>query len=480
MSMVVNPFVFAGSSPPVALPVFSGAVSASTTITIPAHSAGDFIFIFAYQDGTATPPTIPPGWNALAAPTGAVFNAGALAYKKAASGSEVSGTWTGAAGLVAVVVDSSIDMGVGSVSVVETGTGTSIPAPAITQLSDAYSGDSVVLSFAGHRSTDPNMTVPPPGMTNIVGGSGSACVLGANHSTTGVSSWSAVNASVGGSSSGYASVSVELVFPTGSTATIDELTGSGNWIVPPGVTVLSHVLLVAGGGGGGLVAGGGGGGGELRHIFNLPVTPGASIAYAIGAGGAGATVADTPGNPGGDTTFDVFSVEGGGRGGCRATSADATKAPTTGGSGGGGGGGNTSTVNLGAPAGVGRSNKGGNGSYSSTGQNRGGGGGGAGGVGGLAATSIGGNGGDGLNVGAEFSYLASYGDGTGKFAGGGGGGVNGTIITLGAAGSGGGGAGSGNTNAGDGVDSTGGGGGGGGATGGTGGDGGDGTIIIVY
>lgn len=84
---------------------------------------------------------------------------------------------------------------------------------------------------------------------------------------------------------------------------LDLLTGSGNFIVPAGVTRLR--LTMVGGGGGSNGASGGGGGGVIIH--NLTVTPLQSIAFGVGAGGA-SNVA------GGDTTFGSLTAGGGGPG----------------------------------------------------------------------------------------------------------------------------------------------------------------------
>ena len=72
-------------------------------------------------------------------------------------------------------------------------------------------------------------------------------------------------------------------------------TGSGNFTVPAGVSMLSVLLVGAGAGGASgcydntstySVGGGGGGGGEVKRFW-LPVTPLGTVAYAVGAGGAG-------------------------------------------------------------------------------------------------------------------------------------------------------------------------------------------------
>ncbi len=84
---------------------------------------------------------------------------------------------------------------------------------------------------------------------------------------------------------------------------LDLQTGSGNFIVPAGVTRLRVTMV--GGGGGSNGSTGGGGGGVIIH--NLTVTPAQSIAFGVGAGGA-ANVA------GGDTTFGALTAGGGGPG----------------------------------------------------------------------------------------------------------------------------------------------------------------------
>ena len=267
------------------------------------------------------------------------------------------------------------------------------------------------------------------------------------------------------------------VIGTPTTKYVIELTGSGTWTVPPGVTKIDHLFMVGGGGGGGRRAGGGGGAGELRHIFDHMVTPGSSLSYVVGSGGAAASVSDSVGVKGDDTSFNGIVALGGGYGGCRSTATDQSNIPSTGGSGGGGGGASRSDTRISAPGTGSNTHSGGEGNYSSVSNNRGGGGGGAQSVGGAASTSNGGNGGAGLNVGATYPDLAAYGV-SGVFAGGGGGGAN--TGTAGSGGSGGGGVGGASGPAGNGVAKTGSGGGGGGISSQSAGAGGSGTIVLIY
>ncbi len=101
----------------------------------------------------------------------------------------------------------------------------------------------------------------------------------------------------------------EGIVPT----TIDAITANGNWECPAGVRYV-QLLLVGGGGSGGKSYGGGGGGGGVLYVARHEVTPGATYAAVIGAGGA-AKAADGQGNDGANTTFMGFTAFGGGGGG---------------------------------------------------------------------------------------------------------------------------------------------------------------------
>lgn len=92
------------------------------------------------------------------------------------------------------------------------------------------------------------------------------------------------------------------------------------WVIPAGVFRV-RVTVIGGGGGGGKRtgsassgAGGGGGGGGVSEGF-VTVTPGASINVTVGAGGAGATVANTAGTNGGASSFGIAVTATGGNGG---------------------------------------------------------------------------------------------------------------------------------------------------------------------
>jgi len=111
------------------------------------------------------------------------------------------------------------------------------------------------------------------------------------------------------------------------------LSGSGNWVVPNGVSSISVLIIeggATGGGGGshssstGSTGGTGGLGGRRRYINNVPVTPGDTIPYSIAAraanfgaiitgaaGGVDAGVAGTGGGGSGATALQTTRGPGG-------------------------------------------------------------------------------------------------------------------------------------------------------------------------
>jgi hypothetical protein len=211
-------------------------------------------------------------------------------------------------------------------------------------------------------------------------------------------------------------------------------TGSGTFSVPSGITAVD-VLVVAGGGGGASAFYGGGAGGLIyRPAF--PVTPGGSISYTVGAGGAGGNWPQNDGSTGQDSTFGTLTSKGGGLGRKQVGSGGYTGGP--GGSGGGGsshhggsvvsaGGTGIQPQQPGESSTYGFGNPGGSSDYGS------GGGGGAGAAGGNANNYQGGNGGIGKQY--DISGTQTY------YAGGGGGSsdANGSPRNAGTGGQGGGG-----------------------------------------
>lgn len=200
------------------------------------------------------------------------------------------------------------------------------------------------------------------------------------------------------------------------------LASGTSWTVPSNWdSANNEIHLFAGGGSGAGAAintgtnqkssGGGGGGGGYTKVTNLTLTPGASVSYAIGSGGAQPATFDGNGNAGGNTTFNsgAYTTTGGGGGQVTITS-------STGGTAG------TGSTNNGGAGGVGAQT-----STDWTAQGvGGGGGGGAGGPNGVGKTGGNGNGGTGA-----FASPVNYSSGGGGGNGGGSNGANASGATPG-------------------------------------------------
>lgn len=122
---------------------------------------------------------------------------------------------------------------------------------------------------------------------------------------------------------------------SGSTSGMQKFTASGTFTVPAGVTTVWLTGVGGGAGGAGSDGGAFGGGGGAR-AWGVPVTvtPGASYAVTIGAGGSPGPY-DGPGGAGGVTSFGaLLSLSGGGAGGAGGSGGGDTDGVTGGGFGG--------------------------------------------------------------------------------------------------------------------------------------------------
>jgi hypothetical protein len=101
------------------------------------------------------------------------------------------------------------------------------------------------------------------------------------------------------------------------------LTSGTFWKVPDDWSNNDNTITLISGGGGssgsfGNISGrtgSGGGGGACLRLTNYPLNSGATVTYAIGAGGTAGASGGGDGGAGGTTTFDGYSLAGGGAGG---------------------------------------------------------------------------------------------------------------------------------------------------------------------
>lgn len=184
---------------------FVGAnAAAATSVSLPAHQAGDTIIVAAFRDGSITAPSLPAGFSNLEA-GGANTCSMRVGWKRAASGAETSGTWTNAT-QIAVVVYRGASIISNNMSSLNGGTGTSVNYSAQSPFINP-SGSSWVVGFGGHRTAS-DVESAPTGMINRTS-IGAGPELAAHDTNGGVASWSAQNVTVN-ASSGWRTTVVEL------------------------------------------------------------------------------------------------------------------------------------------------------------------------------------------------------------------------------------------------------------------------------
>lgn len=170
--------------------------STGNSLTPPAHQTGDMLIVYAYRTIDATAITVPAGWTVIQSGA-ANTNADVVAFKIAASSSEVSGTWTNAEIIEMRCYRGASGIGASS----QTTTNTTSPASFTYQALalNNTSGSSWVAASVGIKIATMAAETPPSGMVNRTNQTGTNCELASHDTNGGVSSWAG---GAGGASGG--------------------------------------------------------------------------------------------------------------------------------------------------------------------------------------------------------------------------------------------------------------------------------------
>jgi len=187
---------------------FIGATSAeATSLTLPTHQAGDLLVMAAGKTGVSTAATVPAGWFICLTRADSVVPARrvVLAWKIAASDSEVSGTWTDAALLACLVYRNdnyatlSNSSGATTRASATVTYGPLVSQAGVNNVSKLQAANSLLLGVVLTVENSGVSTTAPSGMTNRVALAGASSGYVAVHDTgSAVASWS--NTSVVGAS----------------------------------------------------------------------------------------------------------------------------------------------------------------------------------------------------------------------------------------------------------------------------------------
>ena len=189
------------------------AFAQSTSVTLPTHQSGDLIIGFASRITSSTAPSVPAGWYPILIIGGLGSRVITVAYKVAASASEVSGTWTNAELLgVGVWRDSVNYLIPGAVALSTTVSSTTVTYTAIDSGAGvAQRGSNWVAGFCEVASNSLAAETAPTGMTNrgSLAGSGIGLEI-AFHDSNGNTSWATSQTAALGGTMASVGVVVEL------------------------------------------------------------------------------------------------------------------------------------------------------------------------------------------------------------------------------------------------------------------------------
>jgi hypothetical protein len=143
----------------------SQASAASDSVTLGTHAAGDLLLVFAYNDGSATIPSLPSGWLNLHNVTAATGSY-RIGFKVATASSETSGTWTNADGVIAVVYRSDAGLVLPAFYSVNTSTSATLNYTSIPAVNNRENVDQWVMGLAVMRNDTNAIETPPTNMTN--------------------------------------------------------------------------------------------------------------------------------------------------------------------------------------------------------------------------------------------------------------------------------------------------------------------------
>lgn len=188
-----------------------GVATGTTTCTVPTHSVGDLIVIFAYRTGSTTAPSLGAGYTSILTKSGTTCSA-RIGYRIANATNDASGTWTNSSALVCHVYTSSLyssgsSMAIGG-SASSSSTTVTVNYPALTMTNGG--GTSWAAGFGGVSNLTQTIATAPAGMTNESLETAAASQA-AGHDTNGtVSSWSSTNATDTGTAGNSVSCTLEI------------------------------------------------------------------------------------------------------------------------------------------------------------------------------------------------------------------------------------------------------------------------------
>lgn len=188
----------------------SAASAVSNSVTLGTHATNDLITIFAYNNASATIPTLPSGWTNYYTLTATI--GWRVGYRIATSSAETSGTWTNAEGVIALVHRG----GAGSLCLpgshaIANGTATNIVYSSIAAAIDRTNApDRWLVAFGSTRTADAAAENAPASFTARASNLGASWEMAAHDSNGTLGSYGGGTVVAGGTSALYRTLTMQL------------------------------------------------------------------------------------------------------------------------------------------------------------------------------------------------------------------------------------------------------------------------------
>ena len=188
----------------------SAASAASNSVAIGTHDTNDLITLFAFNNTSATIPTLPSGWTNMYTLTATI--GWRVGYRIATSSGETSGTWTNADGVIALVHRA----GAGALvlpgtNVTSSGTATNITYGAIGAALDRTNApDRWMITLGSTRTADSSIETAPTSFTNRISQLGGTWEMAAHDSNGTLGSYGGGTVTAGGTSALFRTLLIQL------------------------------------------------------------------------------------------------------------------------------------------------------------------------------------------------------------------------------------------------------------------------------
>jgi hypothetical protein len=202
----------------VTISYISAASAAANSVTLGTHAVNDLITLFAFNNTSATVPSLPAGWTSMYTLTATI--GWRVGYLVATSAAETSGTWTNADGVIALVHRASSGaLVLPGINVTSSGTATNITYGAIGAAIDrTNAADRWMITLGSTRTADSSIETAPTSFTNRISQLGGTWEMAAHDSNGTLGSYGGGTVTAGGTSALFRTLLIQL-FETPFTST---------------------------------------------------------------------------------------------------------------------------------------------------------------------------------------------------------------------------------------------------------------------